>query len=327
MKSNTLFTKLVALLVCMLMVVTCLPVAAFAANDWEGEIDTADPIPGSEEAPIRLGALENTLVVADGETMYYYGNFNGMIMSVSGPDYVITVGDETFTPNEDGLLTMDVVTPSPRAPFTFAITNNGAVENEYYVNFNYPEGTQNNPKDLMEGENTVTLEAGNMGYFFDFVAYSNGYVTFEISGEAGWIWQIDNLTTGAYGDIHTSADEDNVWQQTFKYTAEDNYVMMVNTFNAEDSWNAPAGDITVNVKFVPGWGTEDSPIILQEMENYVNIPAGETRYYQGHFSNMIMAVSGNEGFVVKLALCTLNLTLKSIKLLCKACKLCSYVDK
>ena len=78
MKSNTLFTKLVAMLVCLLMVVGCLPVAAFAANDWEGEIDTADPIPGSEEAPILLNSLENTLNVSAGDTMYYYGHFNGL---------------------------------------------------------------------------------------------------------------------------------------------------------------------------------------------------------------------------------------------------------
>lgn len=299
MKSNTLFTKLVAMLVCLLMVVGCLPVAAFATNDWEGEIDTADPIPGSEEAPIRLTSLENTVTVAAGETMYYYGNFNGMVMTVSGSDFVVLVGEDTFTPDENGLLTMEVVTASPRAPFTFAIVNNGAEDNEYYVNFAYPEGSMDNPKDLIEGENTVSLEAGNMGYYYDFVAHANGYVTFQISSEEGWTWCINNTTAGTYGDTYTSNDEDvYVWEQTFKYTSGDEYVLMVNTYNPEDRWNAPAGDITVNVIFVVGWGTEDSPIKLNALDNNVSIPAGETRYYEGYFSGMNMVVSGNEGFVV-----------------------------
>ena len=202
MKSNTLFTKLVAMLLCLLMVVGCLPVAAFAANDWEGEIDVVEPAPepgSSLELAIQLTALENVLEVAAGKTMYYFGyNLGGMEMSVSGPDFEVIVGEETYTPDENGLLQI-AVSGSPRMPYYFAITNKSEENGEYYVNFNYPEGTQNNPKDLEEGENTVTLEAGNMGYFFDFVSYTF-FCLFQLDSNVGAVLSKFPATQGRAKD-------------------------------------------------------------------------------------------------------------------------------
>ena len=132
------------------------------------------------------------------------------------------------------------------------------------------------------------------------MAYENGYVTFTISGD-NWQWQVTNNSTSVQDELYTSVVEEGEEVKnslTYKYTAEEEYVIMVNTYDPEDPMNAPAGDVTVEVTFVSGWGTEESPYLLTEQENYETIPVGETVYYYGYFSGMNMTVSGNENFVV-----------------------------
>ena len=45
-------------------------------------------------------------------------------------------------------------------------------------------------------------------------------------------------------------------------------------------------------------GSETNPIVLEEQENEVTVPAGATVYYQGNFSGMTMTVTGETGFAV-----------------------------
>lgn len=47
----------------------------------------------------------------------------------------------------------------------------------------------------------------------------------------------------------------------------------------------------------PPEGSEANPIYLPELVNNVNVPAGKTVYYQGHFSGMMMTVTGSGNYI------------------------------
>ena len=54
MKRNSVFTKLFAVVLCLAMAVCCLPLSAFAANDWEGDIDVVEPAGPATDANLKF---------------------------------------------------------------------------------------------------------------------------------------------------------------------------------------------------------------------------------------------------------------------------------
>lgn len=313
MKRNSLFTKAIALLVCAIMLIGYLPSIALpvAANDFESDIDVVETTeapteaPGAESNPIALifedngeGSLvANTEEIPAGATVYYsIKNITGDVVFEGAESYSISYNGTTYDAVE-WTATLPIVSDSYNHA-VIGITNNDA---EYAASltakYTFPEGTIDNPQDLWEGDNSVTLEAGSQGWYFDYVGYSDGYLTVTVSGD-NWQYVINNETTYQYGDNHTSADEPQVASETLEYHAGDKVVVFVNTFNAEDVWNTPAGSVNVNISFVPGFGTEESPYQLTELENTITVPAGETVWYQGWFNGLEMTVIGENYAVI-----------------------------
>ena len=100
MKRESLITKLVAFMLCVMMVVGCLPLSAFAANDWEGDIDVVEPTPGSEEAPFEATIGENTAAEDAAEYNWVYTvDYTGVLVITSAAD--ITVNGTKYALAED----------------------------------------------------------------------------------------------------------------------------------------------------------------------------------------------------------------------------------
>lgn len=311
MNRNCLFNKAIALLLCAFMLVGFLPSTVFTAaadesNDqWEGEWDivettTEEPAPGSTaETAILLTELENSLTVEAGATVYYQGQFSGMNMAVTGTTgYNIIIGEE-ITADVEGTFSTAVVTEGPRYPFVFAIQNNTAEAVEYSVNFTYPEGSMENPEEIgLDWDYETAIAAGSQGYYYSYPAEKDGLLQITISTAEGLGWQyvVNNVTTSAYGEHQYSNSDPVVNPYELEVTTGDEIVIFVNTFDPANEWTAPEGNVTVRVEYKPG--SAANPIMLQELENTVTVPAGETVYYQGYFSGMNMAVNGNNGTVI-----------------------------
>lgn len=311
MNRNCLFNKAIALLLCAFMLVGFLPSTVFTAaadesNDqWEGEWDivettTEEPAPGSTaETAILLTELENSLTVEAGATVYYQGQFSGMNMDVTGTTgYNIIIGEE-ITADVEGTFSTAVVTEGPRYPFVFAIQNNTAEAVEYSVNFTYPEGSMENPEEIgLDWDYETAIAAGSQGYYYSYPAEKDGLLQITISTAEGLGWQyvVNNVTTSAYGEHQYSNSDPVVNPYELEVTTGDEIVIFVNTFDPANEWTAPEGNVTVRVEYKPG--SAANPIMLQELENTVTVPAGETVYYQGYFSGMNMAVNGNNGTVI-----------------------------
>ena len=169
-----------------------------------------------------------------------------MIMTVTGEDFTVSYNGETMTP-VNGVVTTAVKSANPRMPVVLAITGEGT----YTVNFTYPEGTMENPAQLVMGSNTATIEAGNsMGYYFTWTAPATGELTITMP-EGNWTYAINNMTTYVYGDTQWSDSDPVVNPATVEVNEGDVIQIMVNGYDPNNMWEIPAGDITFTAAFEP----------------------------------------------------------------------------
>jgi len=204
-----------------------------------GEDTTVAPGPelGSEENPIEVMFTMNdeytegtaTVTVPAGAT-YYFQSYG-----IGGMN--LTINDGTPTP----------LSGNPRMPVVFSITNEGEAEAEYALAVSYPVGSMSNPAQLVIGENTAAIEAGNtQGYYFTYTAEKNGVLTLTFSSNvAGWMYVVNNMTINAYGDTQWSDSDPVVNPAVITVAAGDEIQIIVNTYDPADEWNAPAGTITI----------------------------------------------------------------------------------
>ena len=212
---------------------------------------------GSVEAyPIYLTELENT--VTNEGTVYYATRHNGATMTITGSDYVVYYGEETYTPDDDGVVTMEVVVASMWSPFSFQIEGDG----ELTINFVYPAGSQSNPAVAVLGDNVASIEAGSEGYYWTYTADEDGDLLVTVDTDAaGWFYVINNITAGTYGDSQWSDSDPVVNPATITVAAGDEIQIIVNTYDADNMWSNPAGDITVNLAYA-----EEGPIVDENLK-------------------------------------------------------------
>lgn len=246
MKSKSLFTKLVAFMLCVIMAISCLPVSAFAAeNDWEGDIDvveTEPPAPGSSaENPATIEwewdadytIATATVTVPAGTTMYFADNgINAdMVLTANGEKVAVTYGSMMM-----------------RTPSTFTLTA-GEEDVVYNLVLTFAEGSYNNPAVAVLGNNTAEIAAGGQGYIFKYNVEEDGYLAVTVSADTGWTYSVNNLTAGKYGDTQWSDSDPIVNPTKIAVSAGDDIQITVNTYDPANPWSAPAGNVTVNLAY------------------------------------------------------------------------------
>jgi len=256
MKSKSLITKLLAFMLCVMMVIGCLPVSAFA-DDWESDIDVVEPAAGSSaESPIEFefGYRVDTYGFfytesQSGETFYKtYGRNGEWTFEVSGEgSFSVNYNGETFAA-VDGVVSIPVAFTPFANELSFSITGEG--EFSLSVAAYIPEGSMNNPVVAQLGDNVASIEAGNnQGFYFTYTADYTGELAVAIDAATGWTYTINNLTAGTYGDAQWNDSDPVVNPAVLNVTAGDELQIIVNTYDPADMWNNPAGDITVNLSY------------------------------------------------------------------------------
>ncbi|MBQ8354684.1 MAG: S8 family serine peptidase [Oscillospiraceae bacterium] len=148
---------------------------------------------------------------------------------------------------------------------TLQIGNSGTEDASFELYYTLIEGSIDNPRDLVEGKNTVTIDESD-NFFYDFVAEENGTATFTVSGDD---WRFFYSLLAADGtalvdnEDHQAkrGDADTV---TVDMTAGQSIVIKLGTLNA--SWTAPGGKLTVDFHFEPE-AVEPEPTEPEEPEN------------------------------------------------------------
>ena len=111
---------------------------------------------------------------------------------------------------------------------------------------NYPAGIAG------DGLYTTAIEEGSQGYYYCWTASTAGTLTVAIDTANcvnGWTYVVNNRTAGTYGDTHWCEDETVVAYETITVSAGDIVVIMVNTYDPENMWTAPVGNVVWSLNY------------------------------------------------------------------------------
>lgn len=228
-------------------------VLAVGTADWTaGTIEFEAAIAaGTAEDPVQINfrpfwnedgteASINVLLPAGEVTLGAY-NLSGMALTVNGEETAVTSG-------------------MMRYPDSFVVAGEEAAV--YTVAISYPVGSRENPDELVEGDNATEIPAGTQGYYYEWTAEEDGTVTITVSAEGGYFFCVSNLTTGVYGSNMWSDSEDLVNPMTLEVKAGETIQVIVNTYDPESPWEAPAGTVNVNFEFTSAPAKTGDPITL-----------------------------------------------------------------
>ena len=197
---------------------------------------------GTEENPIFLYDIDTDTPIESVEqtgTKWYSGYYAGTTLTIAGEgEFTVTYNGEELAP-VDGKVEIAVPAAMGRPTQTvFAITGEGT----FSITSVVPVGSQNNPAQLVIGENTAVLAENAQGYFYTWTATETGHLT--ITMPAGdWSYVINNLTVPAYGDTQWSDSDPVVNPAVIEITEGDEIQVIINTYDPA-SYVTPAGSIT-----------------------------------------------------------------------------------
>ncbi len=218
------------------------PASAVLNLSYEGFYE--HPI-GSRGNPYYLSYAEcptQSVKIGAGAAVWYKlsGFGSGYSLVVTGENAYVVVGGVRVNPT-NGV----IVVP---AYSSLQIGNAGTSAATFGLSATIAEGYPDNPKDLVEGKNTVTLDKSD-NYYFDFVAPQKGTATFTVSGDNWRFWYsyIDakgNVIVNEEDHRQARDDADTV---TVEMKADETIVVKLSTMTS--SWTAPGGVITVDFHF------------------------------------------------------------------------------
>lgn len=247
---------------------------------------------GTQDNPMWMTELEISIPVKPGETFYCNEVFSGVTMEVAGEGaFTVTYNGVNYAP-VDGVVTIPNASGTRQQPVPVLLTNYSTEDATYTVRFVYPEGTGANPRILEQmGDYTAAVKGDGEGYFYSWTATADGLFTITMLGD-DWTYVMNNLTSYAYGDIHSSA-EGAAASETIEVIAGDLIQINIGTASGQDK------DVSLNVDFCdPTYGTEENPVWLVELENTLTVKAGATVYANVTMSGVTMTIAGPEEFAL-----------------------------
>lgn len=190
--------------------------AHFTAEDYQRKLVKSMHQLGVQEYP--LGHAQNpyqtnadadtfSVTVESGHEVHavVYGATDGVEVRIEDPNAYIIYNGVRYDPNQDGVLTVNVVAADPRAGANIVIGNEGVTAATMQAHLILPRGTMTYPFDLVPGEVTVDVEAGNeLGVYYITTAPGTGMMTVTITGVSTGVAydvQIYNLTTMAMATL------------------------------------------------------------------------------------------------------------------------------
>lgn len=225
--------------------------------------------PGTENNPIAIYDMVTvTDPIAAGKGVYYnLFRMGGLILTVADADAAITIGENTYEANAEGIVTFVVpATDSPMMPVTMLLTNRGAADKSFTITLTYPLGHRMNPQKLESlGQLTTKLEENDDdGYFYSWTAAEEGVVTFYVAsatGDAAYDISLTNNTNSVNRLLSADGQSGMV---TLNVAAGDSVSIQVltNAFNADDQYvGHPETTIVSMGSFTAQENTEDTKLI------------------------------------------------------------------
>ena len=256
------------------------------------EIDDGDPTYGTAENPIFLTDMENSLMVKAGTALYVNAVLGSADMTITGPEgFAATIGGENIS-SESGKIFIPKIEATRFAPLQIVLTNGSEASVTYSFSFVYPLGNIGNPEVIETiGQYTASVSDDGSGYVYNWSAAEDGIFTVTMLCE-DWTFALNNLTTGIYSDVHSSA-EGSEPTLTIAVTAGDEIQVIIGTASGEAGsviWEAADYDTSA--------GTAENPLFLLEAENTVVVGPNKQVYANAVLGGANMTIAAGSDFTV-----------------------------
>ena len=240
---------------------------------------------GSDMNPYQLSTADVrfAVYVEPGDTAWVQvDDCNGSTLSVgyaTSSAYMVIYCRQTYYPDAesaDNTMTLTMVDGADM----FSVYNAGEEAVTVYMALaagagGSTAGTMDNPEIVTLAPNmfggigaymSTDLAVGNQGYYYLCNVPSDGKLAVSISSvdadynPVGWMYNVNNLTKGLYGDMHFSDEEEPQITEELDVSAGDEVQVFITTYDPNDMWNAPAGTVSVNFELsaVGSWGNPDT---------------------------------------------------------------------
>ncbi len=137
-------------------------------------------------------------------------------------------------------------------------------------------GTQANPAPLVIGNNTIP---SGTNYYLTWTADKDCTLNLQLP-DTGWSCQINNLTSGENGVIHSDKDE-MVYNPMQVAAYKGDVLQIIVKLSKSGEVVASKGDLM---------GTSSNPLRVTEGTNTIRVPAGKTVYANGRIYGMTMTI-------------------------------------
>ena len=194
----------------------------------------------------------NTVKIPGGTNVWYrlVGFSADAYLTVTGENAYVIVGG-TRVDARNGSVTVPAYS-------TLQIGNAGTTEMSYQLTAYIPEGTKDNPKDLVPGSNSVTV-GQRESYYFDFVAPQAGKMRATVSGN-NWMYEV--YWYAADGKLMQSVGPKYGFQNdtaSFAVDMTTGQTVVVRVTTMTSSFSQPGGTVYVDFQFAPSGGTTPEP--------------------------------------------------------------------
>lgn len=209
------------------------------------------PVPDPVTYELKDGVMQNITIPVGGSAIVVVdATASDMKLNVNGNrayyDWAIDTGRQQFGPGVMGFYEMDLPAGTKH---TLTLINKSADAAQIVdVTASAPvAGTEDNPAELVMGENVANIPASE-GYYFTWTATEEGTLTISVDANStDWTFGINGERadgTYYYGDTHFASDNDS--SESVAVKPGDVFQVIVGTESRE------AGSVTLNAAFVAG---------------------------------------------------------------------------
>ncbi len=236
---------------------------------------------GSQGNPfaITVDLDENGTVTIPAGAAYYVApvlpswNVEYQLIITGNTGFAYSSGFGMPTPDADGVITTSISANMMNGfKPSFALLNNTDNDQTYTLDIEpMPVGSQSNPLILEAANSSYTAEIaeGAQGYFAKFTAPYAGIVTVTMDSESGWMYYVNNITAGVYGDWHYYDDEEVVASETLEVVTGDELEIIIISY--DPIVYAPAGTIDWSFGFDYYTVSEGDNLITADPNNAYNV--------------------------------------------------------
>lgn len=257
---------------------------------------------------VAAGALTPTAITIPAESGVYVfvDDANGSTFTIghaTSDKYEVTYCRQPVYPEADGTMEFTMVS---EVPF-FYVTNKSdeAIVIRALLTAGTGEvvtGTVDNPEVIALEKNEYSGELGayltnefaanNEGHYYSITAPADG--AFQVFASAyyidengdyfdlGYMFFVNNITKGTYGDMRYSDDQvfqEELWGvETVDVSEGDELIIFATTYDPENPWAAPAGNVGINVAFA-GIGSSLCPADAETGSHTTTLAEGNQGYY------------------------------------------------